>query len=121
MSQCCTNRAFDLCSLFLHCRYLLALRHKSLPSVPDVLPILSGSTELAGVCEVQFYVDQDTVYVVDEKIEVRAPGSIEPFLFCHTFIQEPYGLHFAKYITKLTEATAMLSKPAGPTRRIGTR
>lgn len=49
----------------------MALRHKSLPAVPDVLPILSGSTELAGVGEVQFYVDQDTVYVVDEKIEVQ--------------------------------------------------
>jgi hypothetical protein len=52
-------------------RYLLALRHKSLPAVPDVLPILSGSSDLSGVGEVQFYVDQDTVYVVDEKIEVR--------------------------------------------------
>ncbi len=54
-------------------RYLLALRHKSLPAGPDVLPILSGSTELVGVGEVQFYVDQDTVYVVDEKIEVCSP------------------------------------------------
>jgi hypothetical protein len=48
----------------------LALRHKSLPAAPDVLPMLSGSTELSGVGEVQFYVEQDTVYVVDEKIEV---------------------------------------------------
>ena len=30
-------------------------------------------------------------------------------------------MHFAKYITKLTEATSVLSKPAGPARRIGTR
>ena len=57
-------------------RYLLALRHKSLPAVPDVLPILSGSSELSGVGEVQFYVDQDTVYVVDEKIEVRLATSV---------------------------------------------
>lgn len=64
-----TASCFDGAHHFVF-RYLLALRHKSLPSVPDVLPILSGSTELAGVGEVQFFVDQDTVYVVDEKIEV---------------------------------------------------
>ena len=100
----------------------MALRHKSLPAVPDVLPILSGSTELAGVGEVQFYVDQDTVYVVDEKIEVCLHCSLQPFSFFDIIqTQEPYGMHFAKYITKLSEATAVLSKPAGPARRIGTR
>jgi hypothetical protein len=42
-----------------------------------VLPILSGSTELTGVGEVQFYVDQDTVYVVDAKIEVCSLRNVQ--------------------------------------------
>jgi hypothetical protein len=70
---------------------------------------------------VQFYVDQDTVYVVDEKIEVRFTSAVAFSTSSHIFKQEPYGLHFAKYITKLTEATAMLSKPASSSRRIGLR
>lgn len=64
-------------------RYLLALRHKSLPAVPDVLPILSGSTELTGVGEVQFYVDQDTVYVVDAKIEVCSLSDVQLLIMPH--------------------------------------
>ncbi len=75
-------------------RYLLALRHKSLPAVPDVLPILSGSTELVGVGEVQFYVDQDTVYVVDEKIEVCSPAG-HPSLSPHEMFFASGALRYA--------------------------
>jgi hypothetical protein len=65
-----------------------------MPAVPDVLPILSGSTELAGVGEVQFFVDQDTVYVVDEKIEVCSSCSLQPFISL-PFNSNPGALRYA--------------------------